>query len=136
MKFSEKVRMLRKEAHLSQSQLAAAIGVSGRTVQSYEKGKSYPKQREIYSKLAALFGVRLDYLLSESEDIGVLLNGQQTGSCSGMNMQMLINELTDIFSSGEMTESEMDAFMYSVMKAYVEATEKTKNPFKMDFLGA
>ena len=35
MKFSEKVRMLRKEAHLSQSQLAAAIGVSGRTVQSY-----------------------------------------------------------------------------------------------------
>jgi transcriptional regulator with XRE-family HTH domain len=121
---------------LSQSQLAAAIGVSGRTVQSYEKGKSYPKQREIYSKLAALFGVRRDYLLSESEDIGVLSNGQQTGSCSGMNMQMLINELTDLFSSGEMTESEMDAFMYSVMKAYVEATEKTKNPFKMDFLGA
>ena len=54
----------------------------------------------------------------------------------GLNMQMLINELTDLFSSGEMTESEMDAFMYSVMKAYVEATEKTKNPFKMDFLGA
>ena len=30
----------------------------------------------------------------------------------------------------------MYAFMYSVMKAYVKATEKTKNPFKMDFLGA
>ena len=44
MNFGEKVRELREAKGLSQVELGRLIGVSYRTVQSYEAGKSYPKQ--------------------------------------------------------------------------------------------
>ena len=64
MNFGEKVRLLRTGAQMSQTDLAAELGVSTRTVQSYEKGQSYPKQRSIYAKLASLFNVEQNYLLT------------------------------------------------------------------------
>lgn len=35
------------------------LGVSLRTITNYEKGESYPKQREIYGKMAEILGVTL-----------------------------------------------------------------------------
>ena len=52
MKFGEKVKMLRKDMKLSQGELAKKIGVSCRSVQSYEAGTSYPRYKEIYDNLA------------------------------------------------------------------------------------
>ena len=52
MKFGEKLRELRKQKHLSQTELGAAIGVSLRTLRGWEVEGRYPKQRELYAKLA------------------------------------------------------------------------------------
>jgi len=125
MNFGEKVKMLRKRAHMSQAALAAELGVSTRTVQSYEKGQSYPKQRSIYAKLAALFNVEQNYLLTESEAFAVSAN-EQYGSRGKREAKELLAELTGLFAGGEMSEEDMDALMYEVQKAYIEAKEANR----------
>lgn len=52
MKFCDKVKKERREKGLTQQQFADMLGVSLRTITNYEKGESYPKQREIYGKMA------------------------------------------------------------------------------------
>ena len=99
MNFGEKVKMLRKRAHMSQATLASELGVSTRTVQSYEKGQSYPKQRSIYAKLAALFNVEQNYLLTESEAFAVSA-GEQYGSRGKREAKALLAELTGLFAGG------------------------------------
>ena len=125
MNFGEKVKLLRKRAHMSQAALAAELGVSTRTVQSYEKGQSYPKQRAIYAKLAALFNVEQNYLLTESEAFAVSAN-EQYGSRGKREAKELLVELTGLFAGGEMSEEDMDALMYEVQKAYIEAKEANR----------
>ena len=125
MNFGEKVKLLRKRAHMSQAALAAELGVSTRTVQSYEKGQSYPKQRSIYAKLAALFNVEQNYLLTESEAFAVSAN-EQYGSRGNREAKELLAELTGLFAGGEMSEEDMDALMYEVQKAYIEAKEANR----------
>lgn len=65
MEFGEKIRTLRKQHKMTQPDLAAALGVSLRTLQNYETGNSYPHKQEVYQKLAELFGCNLDYLLTK-----------------------------------------------------------------------
>ena len=110
---------------MSQAALAAELGVSTRTVQSYEKGQSYPKQRSIYAKLAALFDVEQNYLLTESEAFAVSAN-EQYGSRGKREAKELLAELTGLFAGGEMSEEDMDALMYEMQKAYIEAKEANK----------
>ena len=125
MNFGEKVKMLRTEAHMSQAELASELGVSTRTVQSYEKGQSYPKQRLIYAKLASLFNVEQNYLLTESEAF-IASAGGQYGSRGRRDAQELLKELTGLFAGGEMAEEDMDSMMYEVQKAYIAAKEANK----------
>ena len=42
MEFNEKLRLLRKNAGLTQRQVADAVGVTYRTYQNYEAGASMP----------------------------------------------------------------------------------------------
>ena len=59
--FKDKVREGRTKAGLTQKQLAELIGVSHRTITSYEQGerKPYPAQQ---GKLANILGVPIEYL--------------------------------------------------------------------------
>jgi DNA-binding XRE family transcriptional regulator len=61
MKFGDKLRDLRKEKGINQTELGKEIGVSLRTIISYETGRSYPKKREIYSKLANYFDIDINF---------------------------------------------------------------------------
>lgn len=125
MNFGEKVKALRKGAHMSQAELGSILGVSTRTIQSYEKGQSYPKQRSIYAKLSELFNVDQNYLLTESEAF-IALAEEQYGSRGKKQAQELIEDLTGLFAGGELEEEDMDALMYAVQKAYVDAKEANK----------
>lgn len=68
MKFAKKIRVLRQKAHLSQREVAEKIGVSSKAYCSYENNGTYPKQRQIYDRLAALYNVSRDYLLVEDDE--------------------------------------------------------------------
>ena len=63
MEFNEKLRLLRKNAGLTQRQVADAVGVTYRTYQNYEAGASMPAG-DTASRLAAALGVSTDTLLS------------------------------------------------------------------------
>jgi len=61
---SQKIRNARKEAHLSQAELAHAIGVSDKSVSAYEQGRSQPPFEKL-KKIASHTNRSLSYFTEE-----------------------------------------------------------------------
>lgn len=66
MTFGEKIKTLRKSKGMSQSELAALVGVSDRTLRSWEGQGRFPKQNNLYQKLADALQCDVAYLMSEN----------------------------------------------------------------------
>lgn len=66
MTFGEKIQKLRKEAGLSQEELAYQLGVSRQAVSKWERDSGYPETEKIL-RMAKLFHASLDDLLGEAE---------------------------------------------------------------------
>ena len=62
----ERIRGLRKQAGLEQSELAAQLGVSTSAVGMYENNRRVPP-RPVLLRLCSIFHVTADYLLAEEE---------------------------------------------------------------------
>lgn len=58
-----RIIMLRKQAHMSQSQLAEALHVSASTIGMYEQGRRSPNL-DILIQMSHVFDVSLDYLIT------------------------------------------------------------------------
>lgn len=63
--FCDVLKSLRKERGLSRQQVADILGVSKRTIESYEYGNREPNI-EMLCKLADFYGVSIDYLLGRT----------------------------------------------------------------------
>lgn len=122
MKFGEKLKDLRKEKGINQTALAKEIGVSLRTVISYETGKSYPKKREIYAKIAEYFNIDINYLLTEDEEF-ITSAEEKYGSRGARQAAELVAEIGGLFAGGELSEADKDAVMRSLQQAYWDAKE-------------
>ncbi len=126
MRFGEKVKLLRQTFGLSQSMLARQLGVSKRTVQSYEAGKSYPKQRQIYQQLAEIFATDINYLLMENEDIS---EDKATGPdpeeekllSPEEEADLLFASISRLFSDPSLADSKKDELMQKIQMAYWDA---------------
>lgn len=66
-----RIKSLREDRDLRQSDVAAATGIDQRTLSNYETGKTNPDSFAII-KLAEFFGVTCDYLLSSFTDKSAL----------------------------------------------------------------
>lgn len=71
---SEKIRILREEAGISQSQLAKKLDVTRSSVNAWEMGLSTPTTQYIVA-LAKLFHVSADYILGMESDLTLSLRG-------------------------------------------------------------
>lgn len=69
MTFGEKLQRLRKEAGLSQEELAGQLHVSRQAVSKWERNESYPETEKLI-RMGTLFGVTLDELLQETRELG------------------------------------------------------------------
>ncbi len=125
MKFGEKLKKLRTEKNLTQKNVAAAIGVSQRTYVSYEQDGRYPRKRELYGKLAEVLGCETNYLMTEDEEF-ISAAANQYGSRGKRQAEELVNELSGMFAGGELSESDMDAVMIALQKAYFDCKENNK----------
>ena len=125
MKFGEKLRKLRTEKDLTQEQVAQGVGITRRTYISYEQEGRYPRNRELYGKLAEFFGCPTDYLLTENEDF-VTSAAEQYGSRGKRQAEELVAELAGMFAGGEMSEDDKDAVMLALQKAYWDCKEDNK----------
>ena len=68
MRFSEKLVMLRKDAGLSQEQLAEKLNISRQAVSRWESGTAMPDATNLLS-LSNLFAVSVDQLLRDERDV-------------------------------------------------------------------
>ena len=60
--FSENIKKLRRQQHMTQKELAEKIGISKAMISAYETEMRYPSY-DVLIKLAAVFGVTTDFLL-------------------------------------------------------------------------
>jgi transcriptional regulator with XRE-family HTH domain len=68
MTFGKRIRMLREERRMLQSEVAVVAGVSSRVYGYYENDIRFPKDPALLSRLATFFDVSTDYLLGNSEE--------------------------------------------------------------------
>ena len=122
MKFAEKIRTLRCQQGKTQKDAADGCGVSLRTYVSYEQEGRYPRNREIYERMAVFFGVDKNYLLTEDE-MFVSEAVEQYGDRGRKQAEARVAELTGLFAGGELAESDRDAVMIALQKAYFDCKE-------------
>lgn len=66
MRFADKIRMLRREQHMSQPAVAAEIGISFRGYQDMELG-GYPRYEKLL-RVADYYDVSVDWLMGRTEN--------------------------------------------------------------------
>jgi transcriptional regulator with XRE-family HTH domain len=123
MTFAEKIRELRNNKGLSQTELGKAIGVSLRTVRNWELEGRYPKQRELYGKLAEVLECDINYLMAE-DAIFVSKAEEDYGNQGRQGAQKIMAQVNSLFSGGSLAEEDMDAFVLAVQQAYIDAKKK------------
>lgn len=67
MEFSERLKELRKQAHLTQVELASKLGIVQSSYADWERGKKKPTQDNLV-KIAQIFNVSVDYLVGNSDE--------------------------------------------------------------------
>lgn len=111
MQIGEKVKLLRKERGLTQSQLGDAIGQERSTIACYESGKRTPDVVTL-EKLAEYFKVSLDYFSTKSEaDI----------------MVELLARTNSFFSANNVSAESKTKAMNTIMRLYLESTKEEKS---------
>ena len=87
--FSQRLKQLRTEKHLTQSKVANKIGVTTSVVSSYETDIRLPSY-DVLIKIANLFGVTVDYLLCLEDkrfiDISGLTDDEAAVICDMVNI--------------------------------------------------
>jgi len=73
MEFSERLKNLRKQAHLTQVDVAEKLGISQPAYASWERGVKKPTQENLV-KIAKLFNASIDTLVSNDKTDGIDLS--------------------------------------------------------------
>ena len=114
MTFGEKVRSLRKEKKMSQQELASMVGVSYRTIRSWEVEGRFPKQNVLYQKLADALQCDVSYLMSENEAFITEASEQ------------FLEQAAAMFAGGSLTDEDKIAFMDEIQSLYLDSKRRAK----------
>lgn len=125
MLFGEKVKQLRKEKGLTQTELAEAVGVTLRTVQNYEGKNLFPKNQDVVNKLCKVLDTTPDYLISD-DDKFVNAAYERDGTRDRRYAEKLVSEVSAFFFGGELPEEDRDNVMQAIQEAYWRSKEKNK----------
>ncbi len=125
MLFGEKVKQLRKEKGLTQTELAEAVGVTLRTVQNYEGKNLFPKNQDVVNKLCRVLDTTPDYLISD-DDRFVNDAYERGGTRDRRYAEKLVTEVSAFFFGGELPEEDRDNVMKCIQEAYWRSKEKNK----------
>lgn len=121
MTFAEKLRMLRKRKGYTQQELADIIGVTSRTLINYEMGKCCPKQTELYMKLASVFDVDMEDLITDTELSSKSEGKEENAESAAKEMRKLIARMNGLFAGGQLSEDDRDKVMYAITDMYWKA---------------
>ena len=129
MTFAEKLKQIRTGRREYQKDIATVLGVSVRTIVNYEQGKNLPSEdSEMYTKLAAHFGVPRQFLLEESEKDFEIAAEAAHGPSGKEEAQNLANKIIGLYAGGEITDEDAEKVMMAFQRAYWDIREqKMKN---------
>lgn len=119
MTFGEKIRELRKQAGLSQSELGDAVHVTLRTVRGWEVEGRYPKKHITYARLAEVFGCRISSLLEGGGDQSADPGADSLGT--DLQVRQIMQELKDIFSGSALSAEEKFALVTEIQMLYMNS---------------
>lgn len=111
MAFAERLKELRKQAHLTQVELAKRLGIGQSSYADWERGKKKPTQENLV-KIAQILDVSIDYLVGNSEEKSDELDNIEL--LFRMNSKGLTDEEKEIF------KKELIQFMEERKKAFKE----------------
>ena len=121
MTFNEKLQRARKNKSMTQEELAAAVGVTGRSIQNYELGARYPK-RDILNRICKVLGTRIEYLVGSEDFLGIV--EAEDGSAGVESANKLLSCAGALFAGGELSEEDKDKVMLALQKIYWKEKEK------------
>ena len=128
MKFGEKLLAQRKQLKLGQKEVATAVGVATATIANYEKGSSYPQDRNVYFKLADFFKIDVNYFLTEDEEF--LTEAAEKFGKRGLSQAMGILEQVDaMFAGGELSDEASEAFIQEVRELWLDSKRRAREKF-------
>ena len=137
MTFSDKIKLSRELCNLTQQQLADKVGVSKRTIASYESSGAIARSSTM-RKLARALNVSYDYLTNDDitdpkqgiEKIEYIEEARnQFGNRAAKEVDELLERNAALFAGGELSEEAKDAFFTAVTKAYLECKEQAKKTY-------
>ena len=108
MGFAERLKQKRREAGLTQRELAERCGLTAATIRNYENSARRPSSLCVVQMIAMNLHTSTEYLLSGN---GV----------SDEALKRLTKDLTKLFLSGETSEVQLDNAMKALWRAYWKA---------------
>ena len=123
MTFSDKIKRARDIANLTQQELADSIGVSKRTIASYESQGAVPR-RSTLAKLARALKVSVKYLSDDTctdpladieQDDYVAEARELYGEKGARDMEGLLAANTALFAGGELSQEQKEMIWISML---------------------
>ena len=110
---------------MTQQKLGAMLGVSCRTIQSWEVEGRYPKQSSLYQKLADAFQCRLSYLMNDDET--VCMGNDEPSEYSGAKQaRQILGQAAALFASGTMTNEDKTILMDEMTRLCLESKKNRR----------
>ncbi len=137
MVFAEKLINARLALNLSQQELGSQVGVSSRTIYSYEQDGKYPR-RNTLDKLAAALHVTAAYLMNEEEEdtqknieqeIFLSKVRKDFGYKGAKDAEKFLQEASALFAGGELDEESKDLVFQSLTEVYFESKALAREKF-------
>ena len=124
MTFGEIVQELRKKKNLSQTELGEKVGVSMRTVRGWEVESRFPKQREIYTRLAEVLECNINYLMDDNAAF-ITDAAEKYGYSGTKQAEKIVSDFGNFLAAGgEISESDKDAVMQTLQELYWKAKKE------------
>lgn len=129
MTFGEKLINARLAMNLSQLELGEKVGVSERSIYSYEQTGTFPR-KSVLSKLAEVLRVSVAYLTNEAEtdrlksiDEDYFFEDVKTkyGIKAAKEAQSVLAQASALFAGGELDDDAKEIFFQSLMEVYMES---------------
>ncbi|RKI36739.1 XRE family transcriptional regulator [bacterium D16-51] len=140
--FAHRLRALRQEKNLTQTELAKKMNVAKTTIASYEQGKNEPNLSMLI-KIADYFNVSIDYLLGNSD--GRIISDQELYDRLGLtdeaicsleqlcnlsklnehnkkllkNINILLSDYETLSAISDYLNSSLEDYQYAIVKSYV-----------------
>ena len=122
MTFGEKLKLYRKMKNITQRDLAKIAGLGFNTISNYERGQTYPQNREIYARLAQILEIDTDFLHNENDDF---INEAEAryGKRGRSQAEQLVEDARGLFAGGELTEEEKLGVLRALQDVFWECKD-------------